>query len=286
MVSRRDQPFLMLQPVPTDPTPEAEALDARAQRPSRAVPAPVLDPAWRAGRKLSEARRQLGLSLDEVADRIRVRREFLEALEDMNVKLLPGKAYALAFLRSYARELGIDDKAIVDQFQKESALTREDAQKQIRAPISRPHRERPWMAAAMLVLLAAGFVGWRALTPDAGDQVAEVPASAAPGQAHTPVGAAQEEPRVVEIRALADAWLEARGPDGTVFLSRQLRAGDVYRPDPSPGWTLHARDGGAFELFVNGVSAGTLGTAAMPVLGRSIDEVRPLAQAEYARPRT
>lgn len=274
----------MLQPVPTDPPNDTEPLDARAQRSPQTAPA--LDPAWRAGRKLSEARRQLGLSLDEVADRIRVRREFLEALEDMNVKLLPGKAYALAFLRSYARELGINEKAIVDQFQTESALTREDANKQIRSPSSKPNRERPWMAAAALVVLGAGFVGWRALSQDGGEPVVEGPTSAAPNQVVAPAGPVVDEVRVVEIRAVADGWLEARGPDGTVFLSRDLRAGDVYRPDPSPGWTLHARDGGAFELFVNGVSAGPLGTVGMPVLGRSIDDVRPLAQAEYPRPRT
>lgn len=275
----------MLQPVPTDPTSDAETLNTRSQRSPTPASPPVLDAAWRAGRKLSEARRQRGLSLDEVADRIRVRREFLEALEEMNVKLLPGKAYALAFLRSYARELGIDEKAIVDQFQRESALTREDVQKQIRTPTSKPHRERPWLAAAALVVLAVGFVGWRAVSQDGGDQVTEAPTSAAPGRS-TPVGATAEETRVVEIRAVADAWLEARGPDGTVFLSRELRAGDVYRPDPSPGWTLHARDGGAFELYVNGVSAGPLGTVGMPVLGRAIDDVRPLTQAEIDRPRT
>jgi hypothetical protein len=91
---------------------------------------------------------------------------------------------------------------------------------------------------------------------------------------------------VVEIRATAEAWLEARGPDGTVFLSRTLQPGDVYRPDASPGWTLHARDGGAFELFVDGASAGLLGTPGMPVLGRAIDDIQPLAQAGLTRPRS
>lgn len=276
----------MLQPIPTDPPNEAEALDARAQRQQASTPAPTLDPAWRAGRKLSEARRQMGLSLDQVADRIRVRREFLEALEDMNVKLLPGKAYALAFLRSYARELGMDDKAIVDQFQDECALTREDVQKQIRNPSSKPHRERPWLAAAALVVLAAGFVGWRALSQGSEEQAAEAPAVTQPGTIGAPSAASAATTRVVEIRAIAPAWLEARGPDGTVFLSRTLQAGDVYRPDPSPGWTLHARDGGMFELYVNGAAAGLLGTAGMPVLGRSIDEIQPLAQAQIGSPRT
>lgn len=274
----------MLQPPPSESPTGAEGVDARAQRQTPPAPAPDLDPKWRAGRKLQEARRQLGLSLDEVADRIRVRREFLDALEQMNVKLLPGKAYALAFLRSYARELGIDERAIVDQFQDECALTREEAQ-QIKSPASRPGKERPWLAAAALVLVAAGFVGWRAL------QSGDAPPDEAPVTAEAPAGSGGAAPsesaaRVVEIRAVSEAWLEARGPDGTVFLSRTLQPGDVYRPDPSPGWTLHARDGGAFELFVNGVPAGVLGTAGMPVLGRSIDEIQPVTQAELIPPRT
>ncbi len=279
----------MLQPVPTDPQPAGDPVDARAQRQAPAAPPPVLDNAWRAGRKLSEARRQRGWSLDEVADRIRVRKEFLEALEEMNIKLLPGKAYALAFLRSYARELGIEEKAIVDQFQDECALTRDDeAKPAIRSPTSKPRQRPPWAAAAALVLIAAGFVGWRAvesqLRSEDEPQVASSAGSASLGS--TPASTGEAPTRVVEIRAVSEGWLEARGPDGTVFLSRNLRAGDVYRPDPSPGWTLHARDGGAFEMFVNGVPAGLMGTAGMPVLGRAIDEIQPLTQAQVTSPRS
>ncbi|MBL8536509.1 MAG: DUF4115 domain-containing protein [Hyphomonadaceae bacterium] len=269
----------MLQPS-NNPNPvETDASEARAQRAQAARPSVSLDPTWRAGRKLTEARQQLGLSIEEVADRIRVRREFLEALEQMNVKLLPGRAYALAFLRSYARELGIDENAIVDQFQDECALSREDPKAQIRNPASKPRRERPWMIAAAFVLVAVGLVGWRALTLDQPEVVTE--AATGPGGVAAPAAIASTEVgrRVVEIRAVSEAWLEARGPDGTVFLSRTLQPGDVYRPDASAGWTLHARDGGAFELFVDGQSAGLLGTAGMPVLGRAIDGIEPLNQA-------
>ncbi|MGD9965333.1 MAG: helix-turn-helix domain-containing protein [Hyphomonadaceae bacterium] len=234
-----------------------------------------------------EARQQRGWTVEEVADRIRVRKEFLEALEDMNVKLLPGKAYALAFLRSYARELGLEEKAIVEQFQDECALSREDPTKPIRNPKSKPRQRPPWAAAAFIVLVAAGFVGWRALNSQVSTEAEQVaPAQPAQNQGVTRASTRASQARVVEIRALTDGWLETRGPDGTVFLSRTLRAGDVYRPDPSPGWTLHARDGGAFELYVNGVSAGLLGTAGMPVLGRQIDEIQPLTQAAVTRPRS
>lgn len=271
----------MLQQPPSEPISGNETTSA----PPRALPAVSVDPNLRAGQKLAQARLQRGWSLDEVGERIRVRREFLEALEDMNIKLLPGKAYAIAFLKSYARELGLDEKAIVDQFQIESALVRQDAQKQLRNPVSKPHRERPWMAAALLIGLAAAFVVWRALPSrtEAPTQAEIMPSGQSPSASAPWVESSR---RVVEIRAVADAWIEARGPDGTVFLSRTLHAGDVYRPDPSPGWTLHARDGGAFELYVDGVSAGALGVAGMPVLGRPIDEVKPLTQAELAAPRS
>jgi cytoskeleton protein RodZ len=275
----------MLQPSPADPVPPDEA---PAAQPARVSPAPTLDidPSWRAGKKLSEARRQLGLSLQEASDRIRVRTEFLAALEAMNIKLLPGKAYALAYLKSYARLLGFDENALVEQFQTESALTREDVQSQIRAPTSRPHPERPWLAAAAIVVLAAGFVAWRALAgPDAPREAPQARAGA-PAQPHAaaaaPSGATAAAPRIVEIRAVTEAWLEARGPDGTVFLSRTLAPGDVYRPDPSPGWKLHARDGAAFEILVDGVVIGPLGETGRPVLGKPIDEIgaaRPEAPA-------
>ncbi|HVY85752.1 MAG TPA: RodZ domain-containing protein [Caulobacterales bacterium] len=277
----------MLQPSPSDQPPEAGTADARAQRTPKAHV--ELDPTWRAGKKLEEARKQLGLSLQEVSDRIRVRREFLEALETMNVKLLPGKAYALAFLRSYAQVLGLKPDEIVEQFQAESALTREDAQKQIRNPASKPHPERPWLAALALVLIAVGFVGWRAIadrkpaddaaTAQGGGSVL-APAQIAP----QPAAADGAERRVIEIRAVAAGWLEARGPDGTVFLSRTMQPGEVYRPDSSPGWTLHARDGAAFETYVNGVDAGPLGPAGKPVLGRAIDEIQPVTQAALNTP--
>lgn len=276
----------MLNPTSSNQQTESETVDARLQR--ARPPRLELDPSWRAGKKLEEARRQLGLSLQEVSERIRVRREFLEALEAMNIKLLPGKAYAMAFLRSYATVLGLNADEIVEQFQSESALSREDAQKQIRNPQSRPHPERPWFAAAALVVIAAAFVGWRALaTNEAGQPEAQTPgAILAPPSAGASAALGGVEHRVVEIRALSQAWLEARGPDGTVFLSRTLEPGDVYRPDASPGWTLHARDGGAFELFVNGTPAGTLGPVGMPVLGRQIDEIEPVAQAQLTRPRS
>jgi cytoskeletal protein RodZ len=59
------------------------------------------------GETLRSRREQLGLSLNDVAVRTRVRKSYLQALEEENLAALPGSAYAIGFLRIYARHLGI-----------------------------------------------------------------------------------------------------------------------------------------------------------------------------------
>lgn len=285
----------MLQP-PSSHDPDApDGAGAREAAKAKAAEALLgLDPSLRAGEKLAQARAHLGLSLEHVADRLRVRRDYLEALETMNIKVLPGRAYTLAYLRSYAKHLGLDDAAIVAQFQRESALTREDVNPQLRNPESKPRRERPWMAALVIALLAAGFVGWRAYSDLAGDPRVvraapadrDVAAVAPPPVVEEPASDPTLGRVVVELRALKPAWLEVRGPDGTIFFTRQLDVGEGYRPDVGAGWTIHARDGGAFELFVDGVSRGPLGDEGSPVLGRRVDAIATSAPPVSAAPAT
>jgi transcriptional regulator with XRE-family HTH domain len=268
----------MLQPSGSDTPATEPAAPARLKSDAREGLTLSIDPEWRVGRKLEAARRQRGLTLEQVAATTRVRREFLEALEEMNAKLLPGKAYALAYLKSYAKVLGLDPAEIVEQFQREVALSREDATPQVRDPKSRPRLARPWLPAMALGLVAAGFVGWQAVKDNfvpvgPTTEAAAAPMRIAPRQ--PPAALPAPTQGQVEIRALAVARLEVRGPDGTIYLYRTMQPGEIYRPDPGPGWTWHARDGGEFELAVDGAPAGLLGDAGKPVLGRRLDSIAP-----------
>jgi cytoskeleton protein RodZ len=64
--------------------------------------------AARVGEELRDARLALGATLEEVADSLRINRRYLAALEEGRSRDLPGPAYALGFVRSYARALGLD----------------------------------------------------------------------------------------------------------------------------------------------------------------------------------
>lgn len=264
-----------------------------AASPARAPSAgPQVDPNLKAGAKLAEARRQLGLSIEQVSERIKVGRDYLLALEAMNMKLLPGRAYTVAFLRSYAQLVGLDAKDIVAQFQAESALAREDVAPQIRNPDSKPRKERPWLAALLVGLAVAGFVAWQALGNIVGDRQAPAAVEIADGiaaiDAPPAVPGLAPAVTVVEIRPTVDAWLEVRGADGTTFISGIVPVGKAFRAEIGADQMVYARDGGAFELWVDGKLIGALGEKGAPVLGRKVDalvdEAVPVPPGEVQGP--
>ncbi len=66
------------------------------------------------GRQLYEERVRRRLSVEEAAEALRIRRDFLVALEEGNWGVLPGEVYAQGFCRSYARWLGLDGNELLN----------------------------------------------------------------------------------------------------------------------------------------------------------------------------
>ncbi len=66
---------------------------------------------------LREARQARGLSLEQVEEETKIRRKYLEALEEEAFDVLPGRVYVRGFLRNYARFLGLDAGALVARFE-------------------------------------------------------------------------------------------------------------------------------------------------------------------------
>jgi cytoskeletal protein RodZ len=68
------------------------------------------------GERLRNARQALGLSLEDIESTTRIRRSFLEALEQEAFDTLPSPAYVRGFLRSYASCLGIPPGELLDLY--------------------------------------------------------------------------------------------------------------------------------------------------------------------------
>ncbi|MBI1233972.1 MAG: DUF4115 domain-containing protein [Alphaproteobacteria bacterium] len=239
-----------------------------------------------AGEKLRDARARLGLTLDSAAARTRIRRDYLEALETMDPRGLPSRAYCVGYLRTYAQFLSLDETAIVDQFKRE--VDTQTGRAIPTAPKEKREIKLPRGAFGAVLILAgvASIAWWYANTSSGEGAFADVPPppdaelslleddTLANGARNWSVGdvwrdlpapgTATEE---VVLEASAPTWLEVRDGSGRLLFSRELAAGERYRALSEDGLTVTTADAGAIEVFVDGQSFGLLGEP-----GTSLDE--------------
>ena len=242
-----------------------------------------------AGDKLREARGRLGLTLDSAAARTRIRRDYLEALETMDPRGLPSRAYCIGYLRTYAQFLELDDASIVEQFKHEADT--QTGRATPTAPKEKREIKLPRGAFGALLILAAvgGVAWWYANTASGEGAFADVPPppdselsmlqnEALANGANRwsvddvwrdlpPPGAVTEE---VVLQASQATWLEVRDASDRLLFSRELGAGERYRALSEEGLTVTAADAGLIEVFVDGTSYGLLGEAGTPVDERPV----------------
>jgi cytoskeleton protein RodZ len=122
--------------------------------------------ASRVGAELRAARQRLGWSLPDVAATLRIRLPFLEAIEEGRLSDLPGNAYAVGFLRSYATFLGLDASEVARRFRAEAHEVNQKPELLFPAPV--PERGVPAGAVVLVgVLIAVGsYAAWYKFSGD------------------------------------------------------------------------------------------------------------------------
>ncbi|WP_443748383.1 helix-turn-helix domain-containing protein [Asticcacaulis solisilvae] len=83
--------------------------DARDHLPDRFDLADIL-------RTTREAR---GWTLEQMADMTRVRRAYLEAFEQAAYDILPPRAFAIGYVKAYAKALGLDEETLADMYKRD-----------------------------------------------------------------------------------------------------------------------------------------------------------------------
>lgn len=73
------------------------------------------------GTLLRATRQRLNQDLKQVAQALRIRHPYLQAIEDGRIQDLPGPTYAVGFIRSYADYLGLDGEEVVRRYRAEAA---------------------------------------------------------------------------------------------------------------------------------------------------------------------
>jgi cytoskeleton protein RodZ len=106
------------------------------------------------GALLRTTRQSQGLSLQDVAHTLRIRAPYLAAIEDGRLSDLPAPAYAVGFVKAYAKALGLDEAEALRRFRAEASGLARPTTLAFPAPV--PERGVPAGAVAVLGLMLAG----------------------------------------------------------------------------------------------------------------------------------
>lgn len=214
----------------------------------------------RVGSALRKVRETAGLSLEDAARETRIRREFLEAIEDEDFDRLLGDVHVRGCLRTYASYLGLSPDKVV------SAYSGSGAEPPAPAPYPAPesvlarrrhrdnHRLVVMVAATVLVFAAAfGVLSARESAPPPAEQPADAPGTATVLARGITVAVSARDP--VELTITAD--------DGQPRVYT-LQAGEGRSFNGDRSITVRLSEGGTARVTVNGHDYGYPGAPEQP----------------------
>lgn len=114
----------------------------------------------RIGSELRAARERLGWDIDAVAVALRLKPAFIRAIENGDIRELPGTAYAVGFVRTYATALGLDPNEAIRRFRAERDEVNRKTELDFPAPV--PTRGVPAGALVLVgaVIAIGGYAAW------------------------------------------------------------------------------------------------------------------------------
>lgn len=195
------------------------------------------------GAHLRQAREQHGVSLHQIAERTKISVLALEALERNDISRLPGGIFTRAFVRAYAREVGLDPEDTVRRFLsrfpdaagEETERSHEANPERIEVDES-PTRGGAWRALAwsMPLLLGVAYFGAGGRIPWVGEQLARLtrPAAVEP-QPAPPAPAAFDGAQAQGTQAAAPPPAVAEQASATPEAPAPTQGGDMPATMPA-----------------------------------------------------
>lgn len=212
------------------------------------------------GERLKRERELREVSMDELSKATRISNRFLQALENENWGQLPGGVFGHGFVRSIARYLGLDEEALLGEYD----LARAEKQP---PPPPKPEERIPappkWIPAAALllallllvILFFVGRYGWHRYTAYRVSKHSRANATATqsqgdPASSGAPLDLAVSTSAVAHVRILAD--------DKLIF-DKEIPAGETLRFTAKQRFDVSASNSSAVLLELNGKALAPLG---------------------------
>ena len=229
------------------------------------------------GERLKRERELREVTLEEITSATRIGTRFLEALENEDWERLPGGVFNRGFVRSIARYLGLDEEALLGEYDLAYSSQVQPQPDRSEERIPSPPRWLPFAlilgALALLVaLFAAGVYGWhyyRARKARTSSASSSAPVLPQPPARSSPVPStaprASSNPNLPAVPSLdlsisASATTHVRvESDGYPIFDTDIHTGENHHFYAIRWFQVSATDSGAVLLELNG--------RAMPPLG-------------------
>ncbi|MGH3344458.1 MAG: helix-turn-helix domain-containing protein [Carbonactinosporaceae bacterium] len=232
------------------------------------------------GETLAAARREAGLTVEQVSTRTRVRQTIIDQIEHDNFSGCGGDFYARGHIRGIARVVGVDPEPLVEEFDALHGHVAPNPTQIVEFDAMEPRRRRPnWSAAMGLALVVAFAYGLiqlfsgepattqgTTLTQDANPpRVASKPSAppSTPGTETTPGEPIAQLPRdKVSVRLAVEngvSWVSVTNGSGEQLFEGLLEEGTVREFTHEHEVKLILGNAAAVQLSVNGHDLGTPG---------------------------
>jgi cytoskeleton protein RodZ len=231
---------------------------------SNVIEAPIVQRQTTVSEIVRARRIECALDIDHVAEVLRIRPSILTAIEDGNFTLLPGPAYAIGFVRSYATYLGLDAETIVQRFKAEAAEVSNRPNLHFPLPIHDSRVPTGPLLVICVLLAILTYAGWYYFNAKPG-QLADIVPSV-PDRLHHLL-----DPPV--LRAPAPPSAETPAPAPTQMAAQQP---DVRPVDPARSPATPDRPGNP----TSGVAAGPVIDGVPPV--ETVPATPPVVTANAA----
>lgn len=238
------------------------------------------------GAVLRREREKRNLTLDDVAEKTKIRTKYLEAIENEKFEVLPGAVYVKGFISSYIKCLGIADLPEVQNIM-QADTTVQEVKEEEKVSVTAKERNKPQkieeeplnkkssviILLSVLAVCALLLVQWlyngglqNDIQEEVPPQVEQAPEENIPEE---PVEPVEPEPvyeglvmelTIIDLTAGVEdkCWLEAKG-DGVQILNATLLEGQSVKLEAKENLKLHLGNAGVVQITLNGQDLGRIG---------------------------
>jgi cytoskeletal protein RodZ len=226
------------------------------------------------GPELCAARTRLGLTVDQLADRTRIRPHVIESIEVDDFVPCGGDFYARGHLRTLARVLGVDAAPLLSTYDERYAdapisprrVFEAELATGVNGSIRSTRGGTNWslLIGVVMALILAWSLARLVMDDPTELQHQPLPLNGSPAAVHQPAKLIAEPVPVKLSATNADVHVVVRDGNGEVVFTGDLTTGQTKRLQVQPPVRIRTSDGGALEAKVAGQDQGTLGRLGEP----------------------